>query len=281
MHSVIETVLAEPMAPFPCEVLATHAEPSDTFTIDLATPGDGFSFTPGQFTMLYVFGVGEVPISISGDPAGRHTVTHTIRRVGAVTRALGDLKAGDHVGVRGPFGTSWPIDAARGGDVVIVAGGIGLAPLRPALYAVLADRAAYQRVFMLYGSRTPNDLLYAAELQAWRSRFDLDVYVTVDRADPGWYGSVGVVTRLIERAEFDPASTTALVCGPEIMMRYAAETLTAEEVAEDRIFLSMERNMKCAVGFCGHCQYGPNFVCRDGPVLSYAALAPLLSVREL
>jgi len=281
MHSVIDPALREPMAPVPFRVGAKRDELLDTFTIELAPPNSSFAFAPGQFTMLYAYGVGEVPISVSGDPANPTVVTQTIRRVGAVTRALGSVQPGDVVGMRGPFGTSWPLEAAKGGDVVLVAGGIGLAPLRPVLYAILADRASYQRVVLLYGSRSPHDLLYGGELREWRSRFDLDVYVTVDRADPGWHGSVGVVTTLIERADFEPGTTTAMVCGPEIMMRYAAETLLSENVTPGRISLSIERNMKCGIGFCGHCQYGGNFVCSDGPVFTYAEVESLLRVREV
>jgi len=263
-------------------VTRVRKETHDTFTIDLvhADTGAGLAFEPGQFTMLYVLGVGEAPISISGDPARRELV-HTIRAVGAVTRALTSAGKGDVVGVRGPFGTPWPVDAAAGRDVIVVAGGIGLAPVRPILYRVLADRARYGRVALLYGARTPADLIYTADLERWRSRLDLEVHVTVDTADRGWRGNVGPVTTLIPRAPFDPARATAFVCGPEVMMRYVAVELGRRGVAAGDVFVSMERNMKCAVGLCGHCQLGPYFVCKDGPVFALPRVQPFFTIREM
>jgi NAD(P)H-flavin reductase len=261
-------------------VAAARRETDDVVTLELTPPG-GFSFRPGQFNMLYVPGVGEVPISISGDPAARGPVLHTIRDVGLVTRALCALAPGDQVGVRGPFGTAWPVAAAAGGDLVIVAGGIGLPPLRPALYQALAHRGDYRRILLLYGARTPGDLLFTRELAGWRGRFDVAVEVTVDAATPGWRGDVGVVPELIGQARFDPASTTVFMVGPEIMMRFAVRALSAAGVGGDRVFLSMERTMQCAVGICGHCQLGPFLICRDGPVLCYRTAAPWLRIREL
>lgn len=272
--------VAAPPAPF--RVVHRRRETADTWTLELEPPaGDSLAFAPGQFTMLYVFGVGEVPISISGDPTVVGPLTQTVRAVGRVTEAICAARPGEVIGVRGPFGSAWPVDEARGHDVLIVAGGIGLAPLRPALYSVLADRAAFGRVSLLYGGRTPADLLFRRELERWRGRLDLDVGVTVDTAGADWRGSVGVVTRLIDRASFASAETVAFVCGPEIMMRVAATSLVDHGIESDRIHVSMERNMRCAVGHCGHCQYGPTLVCRDGPVYRHDALAGLLEVREL
>lgn len=280
--------LAEPMAGRPWSataawrVAATRRESHDTVTLELEPPAaEQFSFRPGQFNMLYAFGVGEVPISISGDPAGGGPVRHTIRDVGMVTHALCALKPGEQAGVRGPYGTHWPVEEAEGGDVVIVAGGIGLPPLRPALYHLLAHRGRYRRIVLLYGARTPRDLLFSGELAAWRSRFDLDVQVTVDAAAGHWRGDVGVVPDLIGRAPFHPASTTALMVGPEIMMRFTVRPLLAAGVPGDRIYLSMERNMQCAAAMCGHCQLGPLLLCRDGPVVGYPRLAPWLGLREV
>lgn len=282
MATLAEPVGALAPEPVPWRVVQRSRETPDTWTLELEAPMDGeLAFAPGQFTMLYAFGVGEVPISISGDAAEPGRLVHTVRAVGPVTRAICDTRPGGAIGVRGPFGSTWPVTAARGGDVVVVAGGIGLAPLRPAVYALLADRAAYGRVFLLYGGRTPSDLLYRRELERWRGRLDVDVAVTVDTAIGDWRGSVGVVTRLIDRAAFDPASATALVCGPEVMMRVTAHSLLDAGIPSDRIHLSMERNMRCAVGHCGHCQLGPALVCRDGPVFRHDLLAPLLEVREL
>jgi NAD(P)H-flavin reductase len=255
----------------------------DTFTVELMPHGDvkGISFSPGQFNMLYVFGVGEIPISISGDPAKANVLVHTTRAVGAVTKAMRHLKKGDVIGVRGPFGTFWPVEELAGNDVVIVAGGIGLAPLRPALYSLLEHREKYGKIVLLYGTRSPADILYKSELERWRSRFDLEVYITVDRAMEGWRGNVGVVTNLIRKAPFDPDNTAAMVCGPEVMMRYAILELSKRGVSISDVYVSMERNMKCAVGLCGHCQLGNVFVCKDGPVFRFDSIEELFSLREI
>lgn len=289
MESLLEVPVAEhdigtdPMLPRPFEVRRARHETHDTFTLTLEARDGGpeLSFRPGQFNMLYLFGVGEVPISISGDPGSPTMLVHTTRAVGTVTRAMARLKVGDVIGVRGPYGRAWPVKASEGSDLVIVAGGIGLAPLRPAIYEVLARRERYGKVVLLYGTRSPADMLYRAELESWRARFDLDVFVTVDRAMEGWRGSVGVVTTLIRRAPFDPQNAVAFVCGPEVMMRFSVEELRKRGIDNDRLFLSMERNMKCGVGLCGHCQYGPTFVCKDGPVYRYDALVDLFVKREV
>jgi NAD(P)H-flavin reductase len=273
----------DPMLPQPYRVQRVRREIPDTFTMELE-PADGSEIPPfatGQFNMLYVFGVGEIPISISGDPAKRKPLVHTTRAVGTVSRAMRELKSGDVIGVRGPFGSHWPIEQAIGKDLVIVAGGIGLAPLRSTMYLVTAEREKYNRVVLLYGARTPQDILYRRELERWRAHMGLEVYVTVDRATGAWRGSVGVVTRLIPRAPFDPQNTVALVCGPEVMMRFTAVELEKGGIAAEQIYVSMERNMKCAVGFCGHCQYGPNFVCKDGPVFQYSRVQSLLTKWEI
>lgn len=277
------TGLADPMVPEPYRVHRIRRETQDTFTLELvpAHGGEALAFAPGQSTMLYVYGVGEVPISICGDPARREVLIQTIRAVGPVTRALTTRKPGDLVGVRGPFGSTWPVEAAVDHDIVIIPGGIGLPPLRPAIYRFLAERERYGSLSLLYGARTPRDLVYRRELEHWRGRLDFDVAVTVDRATAAWRGNVGVVTTLIPRARFDPARTVALICGPEVMMRFAAMELQHRGVPPDQIYLSMERNMKCFIGFCGHCQFGPTLVCRDGPIFPYDRLAGLLAIREL
>jgi len=271
------------MLPRLFEVGQVSRETDDSFSLRLG-PRDGaacLDFAPGQFNMLYVFGVGEVPISISGDPARPERLVHTIRAVGAVTRALQKLRKGDLVGVRGPYGTAWPVQQAHGHDLLMVAGGIGLAPLRPALYHVLLHRALYGRVALLYGARTPMDLLFKGELQEWRGRFDLEVEVTVDRASGDWQGNVGVVTRLVDRSRFEAGNTLAFVCGPEVMIRYSAQALQQRGVAEASLFVSMERNMECGIGLCGHCQFAPWFVCRDGPVFGYDRIRPFFGLREV
>jgi len=279
--SEIKTI--EPMLPAVYRIKRVQQDTHDTFTMELepSKRNGGFSFAPGQFNMLYVFGVGEVPISISGDPANKQTIVHTTRAVGAVTKAMRKLKRGDTLGMRGPFGSSWPVGEAAGSDVVILTGGIGLAPLRPAIYHVLANREKYGKVVLLYGTRTPADMLYRRELEQWRSRFDIEVQITVDRAMNGWHGNVGVVTTLIHRAHFDPHNAVAMVCGPEIMMRFAIIELHKRGLTDERIFVSMERNMKCGIGFCGHCQYGPTFICKDGPVYPYSSIKDIFTKREI
>jgi NAD(P)H-flavin reductase len=276
-------VIAEPMQPRLFRIRTVRSETHDTFTLELeqaeGTPDS--SFKAGQFNMLYVYGVGEVPVSISGNPTTPGILVHTIRSVGTVTKAIHKLKRDDFLGVRGPFGSHWPVDESAGSDIVIVAGGIGLAPLRPALYHVLSQREKYGKVVLLYGTRTPDDILYRRELERWRSRFDLDVHITVDRAPSGWRGNVGVVTLLISKAPFDPLNTVAMVCGPEVMMRFAVQELHKHGIGGGDIYVSMERNMKCAVGFCGHCQYGPVFICKDGPVFPYDRIKDLFALREI
>lgn len=258
-------------------------ETQDTFTLELEARdgGPGLAFEPGQFNMLYVFGVGEVPISISGDPTESRTLVHTTRAVGAVTTAMTSLKSGDSVGVRGPYGKPWPVREAEGYDVAIVAGGIGLAPLRPVIYHVLAHREKYGRVVLLYGARTPEELLFKRHLEKWRSRFDLETHLTVDRATGLWKGNVGVVTTLIGPAPFDPHNCFALVCGPEIMMRFTIRGLQGRGIGDERIYVSMERNMKCGIGLCGHCQIGSSFVCKDGPVYRLDAIKDVFARREM
>jgi NAD(P)H-flavin reductase len=270
------------MVPRRHRVARVWREMPDTYTLALEPlDGPGPAFAPGQFNMLYVFGVGEVPISISGDPLQPACLIHTVRAVGAVTRALCALERGAVVGVRGPFGTAWPLVEAEGCDVVLVTGGIGLAPLRPALYHLLARRGQYGRVVLLYGARTPRDMLYRRELERWRGRFDLAVTVTVDHAVGDWYGPVGVVTKLIPGAGFDPAETVALVCGPEVMMRFTLRELQQGGVPPERLYVSLERNMECAIGLCGHRQVGPSFVCQEGPVFRYPEIEPFFSLREV
>lgn len=273
---------ADPMRPRPARVLATRQDTRDTWTLELGLE-DGVPaapFEPGQFHMLWPFGVGESAISICGDPDEPARILHTVRAVGPVSRAIATAAPGVVLGLRGPFGRGWPIDEARGRDVLFVAGGIGLAPLRPAILRLLARRADYGQATLLYGARTPEDRLYPRELEAWSER-GLQALTTVDAAPRAWNGAVGVVTELIARAGVDPAQATAFVCGPEVMMRFCALALERRGLAAERIHLSMERNMRCAVAVCGHCQYGPTLLCRDGPVLTWDRLAPLFAVREL
>lgn len=258
-------------------------ETHDAWTLRLeAADGDAAPrFAPGQFSMLYVFGSGEVPISVSAIPEAGAAVVHTVRAVGAVTRSLCAAPTGAVVGVRGPFGRGWPLADAEGRDVLVVAGGLGLAPLRPVVHALIARRDRYRRVALLYGGRSPSELLYRDELDEWRRTGAIDVELIVDAPDAGWRGDVGVVTRLIRRASFDPDATIAMACGPEVMMRFVATALRERGVAATGIWLSLERSMKCATGHCGHCQLGPLFVCKDGPVVRHDRAERLMEVAGL
>ncbi len=274
---------SDPMVPRLARVTGRWREAPHTWTIEIESepPGAEAAFAAGQFNMLYAFGVGEVPISMSGDPAEKRRIQHTVRAVGQVSTALARLQPGETIGLRGPFGTSWPLAAAAGRDVVIVAGGLGLAPLRPAIYRVLAERQRYGKIVILYGARSPDDILFHRELTRWREERGVTVEVSVDHATDAWHGNVGAVTMLMSRVTFDSCDSVAMVCGPEIMMRFAVAALTQAGLPNDAIYLSMERNMKCAVGFCGHCQFGPAFVCKDGPVFRHDRLRNLLQLEEI
>lgn len=270
------------MLPRPFVVRSRREELADCVTLELvALDGDPLLFEPGQFTMLYVHGIGEVAISISGDPAASDSLIHTVRGVGAVSQALCRLSEGDRVGVRGPVGNSWPIERAVGKHLMIVAGGLGLAPVRPIIYWALANRERLASINIIYGTRAPDQILFAQQLLGLSAADRVRVGITVDLADQDWSGQVGVVTDLIPSMLRDPAETVAMVCGPEIMMRFTGQALAGAGVSAEEIFLSMERNMKCGIGWCGHCQLGPHLICRDGPVFPYPAVRDLMSVWEL
>ena len=271
----------DPMVPHPAPILAVRQETLDVFTLTLDVSSFARPFSPGQFTMLYLFGVGEVPVSISGDPACPERLEHTIRAVGSVTRPMQELKRGAALGVRGPFGSGWPLEAARGKDIILVAGGIGLAPLRPLIYRLRARRDDFGHISILYGVRSPADIVYQDELADWNDAAGMDVSLTVDHASPDWQGNVGVVTTLLDELHCDPGNTLAMTCGPEVMMRFVIRALNHLGIADHQIYVSMERNMQCAVGLCGHCQYGPAFICRDGPVFRFDGIAPFFGIREL
>lgn len=274
--------VTSPYLPRRFRLLSKSYETPDTATLVFEDIDDGgVEFTPGQFTMIYVFGVGEVPISIAGNPHAPHLLVHTVRAVGAVTNAICGLEPGDVVGVRGPYGAGWPLAAAPGRDLLIVTGGIGLAPIRPAVIEALNQREQIRSLSLLYGARTPEDLIYKDDLLGWESSRDIEVEVTVDRASSDWWGDVGLVTRLLPRVSFNPLNTTAFVCGPEVMMRVVARELRGRGVPAQNVYVSMERNMKCAVGFCGHCQYGRDLLCRTGPIGSFQHLAARMSVSEI
>ncbi len=275
--------MTDAMVPRIARVVRRVRDLPDTWTLDLASPDGGplMRYAPGQFTMMYVFGVGEIPVSISGDASDVTRLVQTVRAVGKVSEAVTKLSAGDTLGIRGPYGTAWPVEEGYGRDVVVVAGGLGLAPLRPALYQLRRERKRFGKLTLLYGTRRPEDILYRRQLETWRRTLDMDIEVTVDHANTVWRGNVGVVTKLIPRLGLDAANAMALVCGPEVMMRFAASALHDIGIPEDSIHLSMERNRKCAVGLCGHCQFAGSFVCKDGAVMRYDRIRRLLALKEI
>ena len=271
------------MAPVPYLVRDRVVENRDSVTFCLKPRRDLLPTPlPGEFMMLYAFGIGEIAISVSGDPTlADGTITHTIRSVGAVSRALCDAQVGTVVGVRGPFGTNWGLADAGGRDLVIVAGGVGLAPLRPVVLGALAHRDRYGRVVLIAGARSRADFLFGAELDEWTRDSRIEVHLTVDVPVQGWSGEIGFVTEPLHRLALNTDRVTAFLCGPEPMMQFAAEALLEKGMAQSDIRVSLERNMQCGIGWCGHCQLGPLLLCRDGPVVGYDIAAPLLAVKEL
>jgi len=263
-------------------IMSKKREAENSFTFELQSlEQKPVKFSPGQFNMLYAFGIGEVPISFSGDPTIQNSIVHTIKAVGKVTQALSRMEEGELMGVRGPFGNSWPITKLRNKDLIIIAGGIGLAPLRPLIYYLLHHRKEFGKISILYGARDPLDLIFYDELETWSKEFDDQVMITVDFADESWSGHVGVVTNLISEIPFSLKDSVALLCGPELMLRFTIRELLQKNIAMKDIYLSMERNMKCAIGHCGRCQYVQNFLCKDGPVFSYSRVEPFFNKKEV
>lgn len=263
--------------------IVQEAEGIATYRLSVAVPTNDqdYRFVPGQFNMLYLPGVGESAISMSGDPEEGSSWIHTVRVAGNVTRTLAGLTVGETLGLRGPFGTGWPVDELAGQDVVVVAGGLGLAPLRPLLYYFMNHREQFGSIQVICGARTPDGLLFQSEYSDWRQR-GLDIQLTVDRSTPDWTGQIGVVTLLIDRMNLArPEATSLLTCGPEVMMKYAAISAMKRGIPAEKIWVSLERNMQCAVGLCGHCQLGPEFICKDGPVLRYDRVGQFLFVERL
>lgn len=272
---------AEPMLPRRALISAIKPEAYgiSTFSLEYMDAGAPVGFAPGQFNMIHLPGYGEVAISICSDPDEPRVMEHTIRYAGSVTRAISRLKVGDVVGMRGPYGNPWPMQLARGKDLMIVSGGIGLAPLRPVILQILHHRADFGRVIILYGGRTPQDLLYTDEFDKWQDG-RIELFVSVDRADENWKGQVGVIPMAFYRIRLDHRNTLVYSCGPEIMMRFVIYEAMARRIPKDAIYVSMERNMKCAIGFCGHCQLGPTFICKQGPVFQYSTIEPFFGREE-
>lgn len=267
--------------PFMINRLNWETGAGDIFTWELAPLDDQpYHFKPGQFNMLYCHGQGEVPISIAAD-CEHGPLIHTTRAVGGVTRGMAQLKIGDTVGVRGPFGSHWPIENCVGQDLIIMSGGLGLPPLRPVIYYILNHRPLYRRVFLLYGARTPLDLVYRAEVEAWRNQGMIDVLLTVDKSTGQWRDNIGVVPQLLNQVVVDVNNTTVMMCGPEVMMHFGQLALHKLGINDDQILVSMERNMKCAIGHCGHCQWGPHFICKSGPVYRFSQIRDWFAIHEL
>lgn len=269
--------------PMEAEVVLRVEDSPNIFTLSLRLcdnlQQDNYSFVPGQFNMLYLFGVGEIPVSIAGDPAQAGLLSHTIRTVGRVTRGFSQLQAGDRVGLRGPFGRGWPLAEAGDKDVLIITGGLGCAPVLPVINQILHNRDEYGRVSILQGVKHSSDLIWRNRYARWGQMPDTQVLLAADVADPQWSGTVGLVTTLFERIDLNFANSITMMCGPEPMMFAATDELLSLGVDADDIWLSMERNMQCAVGHCGHCQYGETFVCKDGPVFPYREICHLARVK--
>jgi len=277
-------VSARVLVPEPAEIVEkrSYGPQIHVYRLRLQDPAarPRFDFRQGQFNMVYVPGVGEVAISISSDP-DEPDLEHTIRIVGRTTRVIDGLGVGDVVGLRGPYGTAWPLHEVRWKDVLVVTGGLGCAPVTGAIEYMFRRRASYGRLSILHGVKKPADLIYRERFEAWRREPDTDVLLTADEPDRSWRDHTGVVTELFEEVELDPDRTIVFMCGPEVMMRYAASILGERGVSQERIWISMERNMKCAVGLCGHCQLGPEFVCKDGPIFRLDRIARFFGVAGL
>jgi NAD(P)H-flavin reductase len=272
------------LLPHWAEIVKIIPETDGVSTIHLKftdqTVQNHYLFEPGQFNMIYIPGYGEAAISMSSDLEAAHgLLVHTIRHIGNVTRAASRLKVGDIVGIRGPFGSSWPLQLMEGMDVVIACGGIGLPPLRGAIYRIIRNREKYGKVTLLYGARTPSELMYPTEYESWQ-KADIEMQLTVDRGDDKWTGRVGVVPMWFYHFRVDPHKTAVLSCGPEIMMRFVIYEALARRIPSNHIFISLERNMKCGQGSCGHCQQGPFFICKDGPVFPFSTLEGIFNVEE-
>jgi NAD(P)H-flavin reductase len=282
-HSTQYKSATDPWIPFIYRVIEAEYENPNITTLVLEPEGHDAieDLRPGQFSMLYAFGVGEIPISVSSILRKSPQITHTIQNVGEVSKTICHAKEGDIFGVRGPFGPPWPTEMAKGKDIIIMAGGLGIAPLRPLIEQILQERGEYNHVNVLYGTRNTKTILFYTDIISWQADRHVNFQITVDYAYQNWRGHVGVVTSLVDKAQYDPKNTVAFVCGPEVMMRFSVQALREKGIPEDSIYLSMERNMKCGFGHCGHCQYGRYFVCKDGPVFQYPDIKRYLKIKEI
>ena len=269
--------------PFEAKIVERIQESRTIFTLRLSLTDEAarraYRFTPGQFNMVYLYGVGEVAISIVSDPQDEMLIGHTIRALGRVTNGLAQLKEGERVGLRGPYGRGWPLADVEGHDVLVVTGGLGCAPVVAVINYILMRRERFGKLTIIQGVKHADDLIWRERYAYWHSLPHTQVLIAADHGGPLWPWHVGLVTEVFDKANIVPDRTFVMMCGPEGMMTAGVRNLVARGVAEDRIYLSMERNMQCALGRCGHCQFGGSFICRQGPVYGYPQIKALLSVR--
>jgi sulfhydrogenase subunit gamma (sulfur reductase) len=275
--------MPSPYLPYSAKIVERIQESPTVFTLRLQFTDPqihkNYRFQPGQFNMVYLHGVGEVAISINSDPRQTDLYDHTIRAVGRVTRGLAQLKKNDYVGIRGPYGRGWPIDKARNKDIIIITGGLGCAPVVMVINYIMQRRAQFGRLSILQGVKHSDDLIFRDYYNIWSKLPSTQIKFAADSCAADWQGYHGHATDLIKDMPFDKQNTLAMICGPEIMMHVAVLELKQQGIAEDCIYLNMERNMQCAIKHCGHCQYGGRFVCQDGPVFSYREIKPLFEQR--
>ena len=266
-------MLANPYRPWPARITSitdlTATEKLFEFRLIDERIRNAFSHEPGQFVEVSIFGIGEAPISISSSPTKRGFIELCVRKAGAFTTALHQMQCGDIVGIRGPFGRGFPLEKMKGHDILLVAGGLGIAPLRSLINNVHDERSEFGKVTIIYGSKSPSEVMFRDQFEMWRHRKDFDLHLTVDNADDTWDGEIGMVTKPFETLELDATNTFGAVCGPPVMYRFVIEEMRKKNMSYDRIYLSFERHMKCGMGKCGHCQIGHQYVCLDGPVFNY------------
>lgn len=274
-----------PHMPYEAEIVERIEESSSIFTLRLRFTDPemhrDYSFMPGQFNMLYLHGVGEVPISIVSDPEDSHMYDHAIRAVGRVTDGLAKLKRGERIGVRGPYGRGWPMQESIGRNVLIVTGGLGCAPVVSAINYILNRREQYAHLTIMQGVRHADDLIWRDRYEKWSMLPDTEVFLAASKAGLHWPWTVGHVPDLFDKARIEPENSVVMMCGPEGMMKAVVDELVVRQMPEEQMWLSMERNMQCGIGRCGHCQMGARFVCKDGPVFSYPEIKDLLAVRGI
>jgi sulfhydrogenase subunit gamma (sulfur reductase) len=275
---------AIPMSPEPAEIVEKRSFGPNihAYRLRLVDPSarPRFDFVPGQFNMVYMPGIGEVAISPSSDPDDED-LEHTIRIIGRTTRVIDGLGPGDVLGLRGPYGNGWPLSEARFKDVLVITGGLGCAPVTGAIDYMFRRRESYGHLTILHGVKKPADLVHRSRFEVWRRERDTTVLLTADQPDRAWRDRSGVVTELFDEVVIDPGRTIVFMCGPEVMMHYGIRNLRGRGVPAGRIFLSLERNMKCALGSCGRCQLGPEFVCKDGPIFPLSRIARFFAVSGL